>query len=99
MSRPSSSVDLGRGRKLGKLGKLGNLGESVFRGFSLRGFHLQVFGFGIVQNGKLGVERPRKNIPRVFRELPVFDLTVDLGYQVSRNDLHRNPRFKTCAAA
>ena len=80
MSRPSSSVDLGRDRKLGKLG---NLEESVFRGFSLRGFHLQVFGFGIVQNGKLGVEKPRKNILRGFRvfgELPVFDLTVDLGF-------------------
>ena len=72
-----SSVDLGRGRKLGKLG---NLRESVFRGFSLQGFHLQVFGFGTVQNRKLGVEKPRKNILRVFRELPVFDLTVDLGY-------------------
>ena len=80
MSRQSSSVDLGRGRKLRKLG---NLGESVFQGFSLRDFHLQVFGFGIVQNGKLRVEKPRKNILRgfrVFRELPGFDLTVDLGY-------------------
>ena len=37
MSRPSSSVDLGRGRKLG------NLGESVFRGFSLRVFHLALY--------------------------------------------------------
>ena len=38
---------------------------------------------GRVQNGKLGVEKPWKNILRgfrVFRELPVFDLTIDLGY-------------------
>ena len=52
---------------------------------------------GMVQNGKLGVEKPRKNILRVSRELPVLDLTVDLGFLASRNDLHGNPRFKTCA--
>ena len=30
---------------------------------------------GTVQNGKLGVEKPGKNILRDFQELRVFDLT------------------------
>ena len=38
----------------------------------IRGFHLRVLG--IVQNGKLGVEKTRKDILRGFR---VFDLTSE----------------------
>ena len=43
---------------------------------NLRGFYPRIFG--MVQNGKLGVEKPGENILRGFqdfRELSVFDLT------------------------
>ena len=35
---------------------------------------------GIVQNAKLEVEKPRKYILRLFRELQVLDLTGHFGY-------------------